>query len=33
VLRSMARRWRTGLDEEGPYGPRPDPRELTEEPA
>ena len=35
VLRAMARRWRTAeLDEsEGPYGPRPDFQELTEEPA
>ena len=34
VLRAMTRRWRTAeLDEsEGPYGPRPDFQELTEEP-
>jgi cytochrome bd ubiquinol oxidase subunit I len=34
VLRAMARRWRTAeLDEsEGPYGPRPDLHELSEEP-
>ena len=34
VLRAMTRRWRTAeLDEsEGPYGPRPDLRELSEEP-
>jgi cytochrome d ubiquinol oxidase subunit I len=34
VLRAMTRRWRAAeLEEEGPYGPRPDPQELTEEPA
>ena len=35
VLRAMTRRWRTAeLDEgEGPYGPRPDPHDLSEEPA
>jgi len=35
VLRAMTRRWRTAeLDEsEGPYAPRPDPQELSEEPA
>jgi cytochrome d ubiquinol oxidase subunit I len=34
ILRSMTRRWRTaGGDDDGPYGPRPEPRELTEEPA
>ena len=35
VLRAMTRRWRTAeLDEgEGPYAPRPDPQDLTEEPA
>ena len=33
VLRAMARRWRAAeFDEQGPYGPRPSPRELTEEP-
>ena len=34
VLRAMARRWRTAeLEEQGPYGPRPDPPRPTEEPA
>jgi cytochrome d ubiquinol oxidase subunit I len=35
VLRAMTRRWRTAeRDEgEGPYGPRPDFHELSEEPA
>jgi cytochrome bd ubiquinol oxidase subunit I len=35
VLRAMTRRWRTAeLDEsEGPYGPRPDLQDLSEEPA
>jgi cytochrome d ubiquinol oxidase subunit I len=35
VLRAMTRRWRAAeLDEgDGPYGPRPDPDELTGEPA
>jgi cytochrome bd ubiquinol oxidase subunit I len=34
VLRAMTRRWRAAeLEETGPYGPRPDPEGLTEEPA
>jgi cytochrome bd ubiquinol oxidase subunit I len=34
VLRAMTRRWRAAeLEERGPYGPRPDPQGLTEEPA
>ncbi len=34
VLRAMTRRWRAAeLEEEGPYGPRPTPRELTEGPS
>ena len=35
VLRAMARRWRTAEldDSEGPYGPRPDLQDLSEEPA